>query len=196
MGTNYYFIIKNSQFAHEHFATKSNYSNYYYDGEYEIGENPDLHFSVHLNKCSCGWRPLFQIHREWDTFKKLEEFYQKYKKYLRIQDEYGDKYTWNQYKKIVTTHGVDDHPTPLKWTYDITDYDREYTSDPQPRLHLIDCNPDEAEIFEPFNHLEYAETEIKAAKKFGVWNQWREHNDFYSHNDPDYCIDWAKGEFS
>ena len=194
MGTNYYFITKNSQFAHKYFATKS-YDNYYYDGEYELLENPYLHFAIHLNKCSCGWRPLFQIHRAFDSFKALEEFYYKHQKYLKIRDEYGKKYTFEDYKQEMMDH-ASRTPEPYKWVHGIEEIDKHYYSMPRPRLHLEDCNPEEADIWTPFNHLEYSRTQKEAMQKFGIWESWMRSNEWYSHNDPDYPFDWSKGEFS
>ena len=196
MGTNYYFIIKDTKFAHEHFATKSDYNDYYYDGEYEIGENPDLHFKVHLNKCSAGWKPLFQIHREWDTFAKLEEFYIQYKQYIDIEDEYGRGYTWDEYKADMVEHTTYYEPKPMKWVYKVSDFDREFRANPKPHLHLVECEPEEAEIWTPFDHIEYARTEKEAGKRLGVWERWMDSGDFYSHADPDYQFDWGKDEFS
>ena len=196
MGTNYYFIIRDTKFAHEHFATKSDYNDYYYDGEYEICENPDLHFAIHLNKCSAGWKPLFQIHREWDTFAKLEKFYMQYKQYIDIEDEYGRGYTWDEYKADMVEHTTYYEPEPKKWVYGVSDFDRKFATNPKPHLHLVECEPEEAEIWTPFDHIEYARTEKEAAVRLGVWERWMDSGDFYDHADPDYQFDWSKGEFS
>ncbi len=59
MGKNYYMFIKNKKVARDNFAEVDEYGNV--DPEYEIVDEPELGCKVHLNKCSCGWRPLFQM---------------------------------------------------------------------------------------------------------------------------------------
>ena len=196
MGTNYYFITKNSKFAHKYFATKSDYGNYYYDGEYELCDNPYLRFEIHLNKCSCGWRPIFQIHKAFDTFNKLEEFYYKHQKQLKIVDEYDIEYTFEEYKNKIIRHATCRDPKSQKWVYGVPEFEKKYATNPRPRLHLVDCSPEEADIWIPYNHLEYVRTEREASRKYGVWERWMSHDTYYSHNDPDYPFDWSEGEFS
>ena len=58
-------------------------------------------------------------------------------------------------------------------------------------------DPDEAEIWAPFDHLKYARSEQEAAKRLKCSDNYlRDSSDFYSHNDEDYPIDWAIGDFS
>ena len=61
MGTNYYMFIKNKKVARDYFAEVDEYGNV--DPEYEIVDEPELGYKIHLNKCSYGWRPLFQIQK-------------------------------------------------------------------------------------------------------------------------------------
>lgn len=97
MGTNYYMFIKNKKVARENFAEVDEYGNV--DPEYEIVDEPELGYKVHLNKCSCGWRPLFQIHKAFRLFSEMESFYKKYENDLMIFDEYGEEFSWDDYKK-------------------------------------------------------------------------------------------------
>ena len=195
MGTNYYFITRNTRFAHKYFAEKI--AENYYEGEYELEDCPYLRFAIHLNKCSCGWRPLFQVHKCFDTFDKLEKFYYEHQKYLKIIDEYEQEYTFEDYKEKIIRHATYRDPEPMKWVYGYEDFEIKYFPDTATkRLHLVDCSPEEADIWCPFNHLEYRQTQEEAAKKLNLWYSWMGHQDFYSHNDPDYPIDWSKGEFS
>ena len=53
-------------------------TNYYF-----MSRNKEL---IHLNKLSCGWRPLFQKHRAFDSFRKLEAFYREHQADLEIYD--------------------------------------------------------------------------------------------------------------
>lgn len=56
----------------ENFAVEKDYG--ITDEEYEIVDEPYLGYQVHLNKLSCGWRPLFQMHKNIKIFKELEDF--------------------------------------------------------------------------------------------------------------------------
>lgn len=100
----------------ENFAVENDYG--ITDEEYEIVAEPYLGYQVHLNKLSCGWRPLFQRHKNIKTFKELEDFCLKNKNVVGIYDEYGKKYTWKQYYDRVYSHSQR-KPEPFKWVYEI-----------------------------------------------------------------------------
>lgn len=189
MGTNYYFITKATNFTHKHFADSNEWDTF--NEEYELSDNPYFHYKIHLNKLSCGWKPLFQIHKEFSTFNQLKDFYKKYNRYLSIEDEYGNKYTWDEYEQTIINHTMVE-PYAVKWVYD---EDPVLGKPGHKYLRTIRCAPEEAELWCPYDHLEYDRTHKKAAKRFGVF-EYMDSGEFYSHNDPDYNIDWSKGEFS
>ena len=58
MGTNYYFISRNKELMQTYFAEKSEWG--VLGEEYTIVDEPYLGYRCHLNKLSCGWRPLFR----------------------------------------------------------------------------------------------------------------------------------------
>ena len=60
-------------------------------------------------------------------------------------------------------------------------------------LRTVGCSEEEAELYVPFNHLEYEHTLKKARLKFGVYE--REYGGIKYWNDPDYLFDWTEGEF-
>ena len=93
MGTNYYLFTGSKQLARKYFAEVSEYG--YVDAEYEIVDEPRLGYEIHLNKCSCGWRPLFQCHKAFKSFAELESFFKKHEKSLIIYDEYGEEFEWS-----------------------------------------------------------------------------------------------------
>lgn len=194
MGTNYYLMTKNSNLAHKYFATKAEWGGYI-DEEYRIVDHPFLGYEIHLNKLSYGWRPLFQTHKCFGTFDELEQFYKKHCKSLKIYDEYGTEYSWEDYKKEIIDHS-NRVPEPVKWDYCVSEFDANFERNPRKRLQTVDCTPEEAELWIPFDHIEYARTEKEAADRFGVWESWMGSGDFYQYNDPEYKIDWAKGDFS
>lgn len=81
MGTNYYLFTGSKQLARKYFAEVSEYG--YVDAEYEIVDEPRLGYEIHLNKCSCGWRPLFQCHKVFKSFAEQEAA-----KRLKCSDNY------------------------------------------------------------------------------------------------------------
>ena len=87
---------------------------------------------------------------------------------------------------------MDREPEPRKWVYK---EDSLCGKPGQKYLMTEECDPEEAELWIPFSHTEYSETEHKAQIKYGItdrlWN-WR---DRYK-EDPDHKIDWVEGEFS
>ena len=137
---------------------------------------------------SCGWRPLFQRHKNIKTFKELEDFCLKNINVVGIYDEYGKKYTWKQYYDRVYSHSQR-KPEPFKWVYEIDTI----FNDSRPTLHVVHCTEQEAEIHIPFCHKEYDEQEKQAQRRFHVYERsWR---DAKYWEDPDYPFDWTEGEF-
>ena len=116
MGTNYYLMSKSKKLMREYFAVETDYGTT--DEEYEIVDEPYLGYQVHLNKLSAGWRPLFQKHKTIKTFKELEEFCLNNNNVVGIYDEYGRKYSWQQYFDRVYSHSQR-QPEPFKWVYEI-----------------------------------------------------------------------------
>ena len=115
MGTNFYLMSKNKQLMREYFAEEKSYG--ITDEEYEIVDDPYLGYRLHLNKLSSGWRPLFQRHKTIKTFKDLENFCMDNKGKIGIFDEYGEKYTWEQYFNRV--YGHSQRPAEAyKWVYE------------------------------------------------------------------------------
>ena len=143
---------------------------------------------IHLNKLSCGWRPLFQKHSAFDSFRKLEAFYREHQADLEICDEYGRQYSWEEYFETVYAHSRC-HPEPVKWVYEVNPK----SSDKKPHLRTVGCSEEEAELYSPFNHIEYEKTLQKARRKFGVYE--RSYGDTKYWDDPDYLFDWTEGEF-
>lgn len=189
MGTNYYLITKNSDIAHKYFANNDMYGTW--DEEYVLRDIPDFHYEMHLNKLSYGWRPLFQIHKVFRSFTELENFYKEHKSDLTINDEYDNEYTWDEYKEKIFSH-INGEPTPMKWYYK---EDPVFGKPGQKYLMTEECDPEEAELWIPFSHTEYSETEHKAQIKYGITDQFWNWRDRYK-EDPDYMIDWVEGEFS
>jgi len=193
MGTNYYFMTKNKDLVHKHFAVEHSWG--VTDEEYEIVETPYLGYEIHLNKLSYGWRPLFQKHKEFDSWDKLEAFYMAHKEDLEIYDEYGEKFEWIDYKKRIFDHAAIE-PVPMKWYYGVDPIDA-WARSTKKRLYSDRCKPEETEFWLPIDHVEYFETEKAAREKYRVWD-YPIFDDIRYWNDPnrDYLIDWTEGNFS
>ena len=193
MGTNYYLMTSNKELAHKHFAVETDWG--VTDTEYEIVDSPFLGYEIHLNKLSWGWRPLFQKHKAFKTWKELEEFYKAHSEDLEIYDEYGTRLEFDKYKKIVFGH-ADREPEPVKWVYDYESLELKlHPENARKRLHLEHCGPEEADLWIPFDHVKYFESEKAAKKKFKAYSYYI-CDGFDYWNDPDYPIDWTKGDFS
>lgn len=177
MGTNYYFMTKEKNLVRKHFPSN----------EYEIVDEPFLGYKIHLNKLSCGWRPLFQKHKPFETFMDLKKFYYANYDYLSIFDEYDQLYPWDEYEQVVTDH-ADIEPEPVRWVFKPSKLFGE-----SPYLHTVRCEPEEADLWTPFNHTEYVRTERESARKFGC-QSWDSEMDYTA--DPKYPFDWVSGEFS
>lgn len=193
MGTNFYFRTKSKRIAKKYFAESGD--GYTYAEEYELCDEPYFHYEIHLNKLSWGWRPLFQKHKYFKTFKQLEDFYFHHQRYLKIFDEYGKEFSWDDYKDRVVGHS-EREPEPVKWVYDIGDFDRHFTDNPQKTLHTVRCNPEEADLWVPFKHGEYSKTQLEARNKYELWNMFIGDYSINYWEDSDYKFDWTEGEFS
>ena len=179
-------VIDFKKLIRENFAVEKNYG--VTDVEYELVDEPYLGYQIHLNKLSCGWRPLFQRHKNIKSFKQLEGFCMKNNNIVEIYDEYGEKYTWKQYYDKVYNHSQC-KPKPFKWVYEID----LLFKDNKPTLHVVPCTESEAEIYMPFCHKEYREKERRARECFHAYE--RPWYGIKYWEDPDFPFDWMEGEF-
>lgn len=89
MGTNFYMITKNKKIVNE-------YTPY----SYELIDWPYFGYKIHVAKTSKGWLPLFQSH--YDGINSVREYKEAYDtNEFEIYDEYGDKYTWEEFDERV-----------------------------------------------------------------------------------------------
>lgn len=89
MGTNFYFLSKD----------KNQVKKWFNSMEYELTDEPEWGYMIHLAKTSCGWLPLFQAHEKIKSVAEMREAYEKTG--FQIIDEYGSVYTWEEFKKRV-----------------------------------------------------------------------------------------------
>lgn len=88
MGTNFYMMTKDKEIRDKYFG---------YD--YELTDEPDWGYQIHIAKTSCGWLPLFQSHNCFNSVKQLKELYNTNN--FIISDEYGTTYTWAEFEDRV-----------------------------------------------------------------------------------------------
>lgn len=89
MGTNFYMLTTNKEM-------KNKYAPY----SYELTDDPYFAYEIHVAKTSMGWLPLFQAHA--DGIKSVKEYKEAYDTgTFEIYDEYGNKYTWEEFDKRV-----------------------------------------------------------------------------------------------
>lgn len=86
MGTNYYMMTKSKKLVERYFPY-----------EYEIVDTPYFGYEIHIGKRSCGWKPLFQEHKNaYDSVTGMKEFIKKHQKSIHIFDEYCREFTLEQ----------------------------------------------------------------------------------------------------
>lgn len=182
MGTNYYLYSKNKK------AMQSCFGEY---GDFELTDNPDFGYKRHIGKTSCGWKPILQMSNRFKTFNELKEVYKTYD--FKIIDEYGRMFdSFDDFEKHLIEHLKCLRKTPYKWV------EKENEFDPQRKLILAleECSEDEAEIYEPIDHLEYQTTYLMAQRKYKRYDRFDfERSIRYSH-DPNYDFNWTEGDFS
>ena len=126
MGTNYYIRTRNKQIAKE-------------IGRYELEDEPDFHYEIHLGKRSCGWLPLLQAAPGIKSVNDIERYCTMPD--VKIFDEYGEEFTWEQLKEeLINWNGGYDGAIPK------TKVERD------PTFRFYDSNmPDHI----PVSHFEY-----------------------------------------
>ena len=77
----------------------------YFDGEYEIVDDPYLGYEIHIGKRSMGWKPLFEAHKKaYNSVSEMLDFIM-YHPEIRIFDEYGKALSIAQLKEELIDWG-------------------------------------------------------------------------------------------
>ena len=74
----------------------------YFGDYYELTDEPDWGYEIHIAKTSAGWLPLFQKHDCFKSVKELKELYETGE--FIIYDEYCTKYSWEEFDERVLQH--------------------------------------------------------------------------------------------
>ena len=89
MGTNFYLMTQNKAMAKQ-------YAPY----SYELTDEPEFGYEIHIAKTSAGWLPLFQGHK--DGINSVAGYKAAYGTgEFKIYDEYGVEYNWEAFDERV-----------------------------------------------------------------------------------------------
>lgn len=73
--------------------------NKYFEGEYEIVDDPYLGYQIHIGKRAGGWRPLFEAHEKaYSSVSELMQFIMNHPE-IHIFDEYGESLSISQLRE-------------------------------------------------------------------------------------------------
>lgn len=100
MGTNYFAFTRNKELARKHFRKTE------WEPEYELVDEPDFGYEIHLGKRAGGWKPLFQAHE--NAYKGVNEMLKFFKDHagdFEFYDEYSEKMTLDQIKEELVDWG-------------------------------------------------------------------------------------------
>ena len=71
----------------------------YFNGEYEIVDDPYLGYEIHIGKRSAGWKPLFEAHdNAYTSVSEMLNFIMNHPE-IHIFDEYGESLSIVQLKE-------------------------------------------------------------------------------------------------
>lgn len=98
MGTNFYLKTRNKKIAKE-------------IGRYELMDEPDFHYEIHLGKRSGGWLPLLQAAPGIKSVKDIEHYCTMPD--VQIFNEYSEELTWEQLQEeLINWNGGYDGAIP------------------------------------------------------------------------------------
>ena len=118
--------------------------NKYFDGEYEIVDDPYLAYEIHIGKRSAGWKPLFEAHdNAYTSVSEMLNFIMNHPE-IHIFDEYGESISiaqlkeelidWaeNQEKRMIH---YDDYIDEIQSPIDHVEMDRRDNRNPWLKIH-------------------------------------------------------------
>lgn len=146
MGTNFYMMTTNKDLVETFFPY-----------EYKIVDTPYFGYEIHIGKRSCGWKPIFEIHKDaYSSVKEMKEFISKYQKDIRIFDEYGEEFTLEQLKDELIKWGEKQEIRYIK-------YIREGVPDELfgGRKYFVESTKDDYDLTIPYDHIEYEKYDMQ-----------------------------------
>ena len=140
MGTNFYMMTKSKKLVEKSFPC-----------EYKITDTPYFGYEIHIGKRSCGWKPLFQEHKNaYDSVEGMKEFIRKHQKSIRIFDEYAREFTLDELEDELITWGEQQQIRYMKYIPEGVP-DEVFGG----KKYLVESTKDDYDITIPFDHKEY-----------------------------------------
>lgn len=106
-------------------ATEKEMVQEHFPDEYEIVDDPYLGYRIHIGKRSCGWKPLFQAHKNaYNSVSDMMKFimnhpeihiFDEYKNLLSMEQLKEELVDWaeHQEKRIIDYEGVGKIQAPI-----------------------------------------------------------------------------------
>lgn len=139
MGMNYYIHTTDKDFVQK-----------YFPNEYEITDEPYFSYSVHLNKCSYGWKTLFEYHKNaYSSLAELDKFLKEHEDKIKIYNEEGDKMSISSYLDMAYNRDLES--IKIKCGY----IDNKILG--RKTVSAVDDDYVGEIIYAPFDHIEYQE---------------------------------------
>lgn len=172
MGTNFYMMTANKELVEKHFFS-----------EYEIVDTPYFGYEIHIGKRSCGWKPLFQEHKNaYDSVEGMKKFIRNNSNDIRIFDEYNREFSLEELEDELITWGEQQEIHYMKHIPEGIP-DEVFGG----KKYLVESTKDDYDITIPFDHTEYEKLEIER-------NSWRYESRSHYRKDKD-GYDFMKGDF-
>lgn len=116
----------------------------YFDGEYEIVDDPYLGYEIHIGKRSAGWKPLFEAHdNAYTSVSEMLDFIMNHPE-IHIFDEYGESFSiaqlkeelidWAENQEKIMIH-YDDYIGEIQSPIDHVEMDRRDNRNPWLKIH-------------------------------------------------------------
>lgn len=140
MGTNFYITTTDRTFVRK-----------YFPDEYELIDEPDFAYEIHLGKRSGGWKPLFQGHKKaYESVEELRLFLRDNTDKITIKNEYGDVFTADEFDDEFIKWGEQQKIRYMKYVPEGI-YDKVFGG----KMYLTEGTADDYDITMPYDHLEY-----------------------------------------
>lgn len=142
MGTNYYIMTDNKKLAKK-----------YFDGEYELVDEPFFGYEIHIGKRSLGWKPLFETHKKaYNSVTEMKQFIKEHCEDIKIFDEYGEQFSLDGLQEELIDWGENQQVRYMKYipggiVRDTLCGWRDY---------FIESTENDYDITIPYDHLEYS----------------------------------------
>ena len=146
MGTNFYMMTTNKDLVETYFPY-----------EYKIVDTPYFGYEIHIGKRSCGWKPIFEAHKDaYSSVKEMKEFIKIYRKSIRIFDEYGEEFTLEQLDEELIKWGEKQETRYIKFIPEGIP-DEIFGG----KKYFVESTKDDYDLTIPYDHIEYEKYDMQ-----------------------------------